>query len=264
MIVVWAGLTMAMAGCSNFSQLAAVRFFQGVIEASTYAGTQYMIGAWYKPSEIGKRVGLFSACGQAGTMFAGIMMTAIYNSMDGLAGYPGWKWVFIIDGIITLPIAVFGFLYFPDLPETTTASYLTVEEKALAISRLPPKTEKGRKLGWDIIKRTLLTVNFWLLVILWGFGGLLEAYSSFTCMLLWMKTDGYSLQQNNQYPLGIQAVAIVATIVCAITLDVSGKRYPWGLLVCTVQIVTAAILLCWNQIGAGTKFAAFCKVPQSL
>ena len=79
-----------------------------------------------------------------------------------------------------------------------------------------------------------------------------------------MKTDGYSLQQNNQYPLGIQAVAIVATIVCAITLDVSGKRYPWGLLVCTVQIVTAAILLCWNQIGAGTKFAAFCKVPQSL
>lgn len=57
-----------MAACQNFTQMAVVRFFQGVIEASTYAGTQYIIGSWYKPSEIGKRVGLFSACGQAGTM----------------------------------------------------------------------------------------------------------------------------------------------------------------------------------------------------
>ncbi|KAH8670123.1 major facilitator superfamily domain-containing protein [Tricladium varicosporioides] len=257
MIIVWAGLTMCMAACKNFTQMAVCRFFQGLIEASTYAGTQYIIGSWYKPAEIGKRVGLFSACGQAGTMFAGIMMTAVYTSMDGLGGMPGWKWVFVLCGIITMPIAVFGFCFFPDLPETTKAPYLNAAERALAISRLPPKNLEGHKIGWSIIKRTILTKNFWLFVIFWGFGGLLESYAGYTCMLLWMKTAKYTVQQNNQYPLAINGIAIASTLICAMTLDISGKRYPWGLLVCGIQAITAIVLLFWNHLGAGAKFAMF-------
>ena len=34
---------------------------------------------------------------------------------------------FIIDGIITLPIALYGFLMFPDVPTTTKAFYLSEE-----------------------------------------------------------------------------------------------------------------------------------------
>ena len=62
-------------------------------EASTYSGTNYIIGSWYKPQEIGKRTGLFAASGMAGTMFAGIMMTAIYKTVDGHLGLAGWRWV---------------------------------------------------------------------------------------------------------------------------------------------------------------------------
>ena len=93
MTLLWAGLTMCTAATHTFSQLAAIRFFQGIVEASTYGGTQYIIGSWYKPQEIGKRIGLFAASGMAGTMFAGIMMTAIYERMNGVAGLPGWRWV---------------------------------------------------------------------------------------------------------------------------------------------------------------------------
>lgn len=34
---------------------------------------------------------------------------------------------FIVDGIITIPIALYGFLVFPDLPHTTKAFYLSEE-----------------------------------------------------------------------------------------------------------------------------------------
>ena len=34
---------------------------------------------------------------------------------------------FIIDGVITLPIALYGFLIFPDVPANTKAFYLTEE-----------------------------------------------------------------------------------------------------------------------------------------
>ena len=34
---------------------------------------------------------------------------------------------FIIDGVITLPIALYGFLIFPDVPATTNVFYLSDE-----------------------------------------------------------------------------------------------------------------------------------------
>lgn len=93
MTVIWAGLTMCCAATHNFGQICAIRFLQGIVEASTYSGTQYIIGSWYKPNEIGKRIGLFAASGMAGTMFAGLMMTAVYEGMSGLSGLAGWRWV---------------------------------------------------------------------------------------------------------------------------------------------------------------------------
>jgi ACS family pantothenate transporter-like MFS transporter len=89
-------------------------------------------------------------------MFAGVMMAAIYKSMDGRSGFAGWQWVFIIDGIITCPIALFGYLYFPDLPENTRAPYLSEGERKLALNRLPPKKEDGHSIApWSLTKRVL-------------------------------------------------------------------------------------------------------------
>ncbi|KAK2784974.1 hypothetical protein FQN53_008025 [Emmonsiellopsis sp. PD_33] len=277
MTVLWAGLTMCSAATHNFSQLAAIRFFQGVIEASTYSGTQYIIGSWYKPQEIGKRVGLFSASGMAGTMFAGIMMTAIYQTMNGHLGLPGWRWVFIIDGIITLPIAIFGFAFFPDLPENTKAFYLNEEERRLALARLPPKNPEGHKIGFSLVKRSLLSLNFWIFTMFWVIGGALEAFSTQSCMLLWMKTtDRFTVPQNNNYPLGITAIGtspqtskslhdtnlsqqtgIVATLVTAVAIDATGKNGPFGILACVLQVIACVVLLCWNLVGDGAKMGAY-------
>lgn len=49
-----------------------------------------------KPSELAKRAAIFTAVGQAGSMFAGIMMTAMHKTMQGTAGLKGWQWVFLI------------------------------------------------------------------------------------------------------------------------------------------------------------------------
>lgn len=99
MVLVWAGITMSCAACRTYAQLCAVRFLQGLAEASTYCGTIYIIGSWYKPREIAKRTAIFTAAGQAGSMFAGIMMAAIYTSMDGYRGLRGWQWLFLINGM---------------------------------------------------------------------------------------------------------------------------------------------------------------------
>lgn len=61
------------------------------------------------------------------------------------------------DGIITLPIALFGFFYFPDIPENTTATYLNESERKLAVARLPPIKEGGHSINpFSLMKRLFL------------------------------------------------------------------------------------------------------------
>lgn len=61
------------------------------------------------------------------------------------------------DGIITLPIALFGFFYFPDIPENTTATYLNESERKMAVTRLPPLKEGGHSISpISLMKRLFL------------------------------------------------------------------------------------------------------------
>jgi ACS family pantothenate transporter-like MFS transporter len=110
------------------------------------------------PKELAKRTAIFTIAGQVGTMFAGAMMAAIERTMSGHSGLKGWQWVFLIDGIITCPIAVFGYLYFPDTPERTRASYLSKRERQIALSRVPPKRADSNSIALlPLFKRVCCT-----------------------------------------------------------------------------------------------------------
>ena len=140
-MVLWAALTMVTAAAKTPQQIMAIRFFQGVAESTTFVGTHYILGSWYTEKELGKRSGVFTASGLAGTMIGGFVQSGIHGSMDGLRGMEGWRWLFIIDGIITLPVAVYGFALFPDTPKTTRAVYLKREERELAVRRMEGRGE---------------------------------------------------------------------------------------------------------------------------
>lgn len=96
MVLMWGGLTMVTAAVSSPTGIMAVRFFLGIAEASTFSGTHYILGSWYTERELGKRSGLFTASGLAGTMFGGFIQTGIHSSLDGVRGLSGWRWLFIV------------------------------------------------------------------------------------------------------------------------------------------------------------------------
>jgi hypothetical protein len=58
--------------------------------------------------------------------------------MDGIAGYGGWRWIFILEGIVTVAFGLVTKFWVTDWPET--ASFLTEEERALLIARLSADT----------------------------------------------------------------------------------------------------------------------------
>jgi hypothetical protein len=54
--------------------------------------------------------------------------------MDGTRGLRAWRWLFIIEGVLTIGIAFCSYFILPNFPRTT--SWLTGEERQLAIWRL--------------------------------------------------------------------------------------------------------------------------------
>ena len=125
-----------------------------------------MIGSWYRNHEVNKRSGIFTAAGISATMFSGYIQAGIYSSMDGRLVLRGWRWLFIIDFVISLPLLAYGLIFIPN-PITSKAKswWMTVEDKQMAADRLKAdKREPLSKLGIGIFKRVLGRWRFWIMV----------------------------------------------------------------------------------------------------
>ncbi|KAL4996685.1 major facilitator superfamily domain-containing protein [Aspergillus recurvatus] len=246
-MIIWGGLTMITAAVSNPQGIMAIRFFLGLAESSTFVGTHYILGSWYTEKELGKRSGIFTASGLAGTMFGGFIQTGIHSSMDGMQGLSGWRWLFIIDGLITIPIAIYGFIVFPDTPTTTKARYLTAEEKALAVARIPESGAVKVPLNWAFLKSVFLQWYWWAFVMLWIIAGETESFSTNALLALYLQshpTNSYTVSQLNNYPTGIPAVGIVSTLFWATLTDfMGGKRYLVGYFIAITGVITSAMIL---------------------
>ena len=107
------------------SKLYVLRFFIGFFESCSFPGYSALLGSWYAQGQLGKRVALFEQAGALSSMFAGYLQAALYKGLNGSGGLSGWRWMFIFNAIIGIPIAVWGFWAIPDLPHNTRASYFT-------------------------------------------------------------------------------------------------------------------------------------------
>jgi hypothetical protein len=54
--------------------------------------------------------------------------------MDGVGGYGGWRWIFILEGLVTVIVGAIAFFVIYDFPET--ASFLSPQERAWVVKRL--------------------------------------------------------------------------------------------------------------------------------
>lgn len=61
--------------------------------------------------------------------------------MQGIGGYNGWRWIFIIEGLLTVIAGAIAYFFIPDWPET--ARFLNDEERAVLMLRLSTDSREG-------------------------------------------------------------------------------------------------------------------------
>ncbi|CAF9906319.1 MAG: hypothetical protein HETSPECPRED_006143 [Heterodermia speciosa] len=123
----------------NYSGLLATRFFLGLAETGMFPGSFYLIGMWYKRSEAQRRYSFFFSSTSLAGAFGGLLASAI-GKMDGMRGYLGWRWIFILEGTLTCVVACFFFFLIPSFPEDT--KWLREDERAYVKARL--RKDQGR------------------------------------------------------------------------------------------------------------------------
>lgn len=88
---------------------------------------------WYKRTEAQKRFSFFFSSATLAGAFGGLLAAAI-GKMDGLRGYRGWRWIFILEGVLTCVVAIAFWFLLPNFPEES--NWLSRDEKAYVKARL--------------------------------------------------------------------------------------------------------------------------------
>ncbi|ATZ51451.1 hypothetical protein BCIN_07g00870 [Botrytis cinerea B05.10] len=150
----WGTFTFAQAGMHSVPQLYAFRFLVGLFESSFFPCMLFILGSWYTKTELAKRIAIFHMTAPLGTAFSGYLQAAVYTNLNGRHGLAGWRWLYIVCGIMTLPVGFATIFLLPDTPHNTRAWYLTENECTLAIERV----EKAGKaapvpITWAKIRR---------------------------------------------------------------------------------------------------------------
>lgn len=133
-VAVWGVISAATGAVRNAAGAIMCRFFLGCVEASFFPGSLYFLSRWYTRREMQLRVTILNSGNLAAQAFGGLIAAGILGDMEGALGLAAWRWLFIIEGAITIAVAGIAVFVLPDYPQTT--GWLTAEERRIAVGRL--------------------------------------------------------------------------------------------------------------------------------
>ncbi|KAI4221043.1 MAG: hypothetical protein L6R36_007171 [Xanthoria steineri] len=230
-MVAWGTVMTLMGIVQDFKGLLIARLFLGVTEAGLYPGVAYYITMWYCRTEAQFRQAMFFSAASVAGAFSGLLAFAIAK-MDGVGGYEGWRWIFILEGILTVVVAIIAFFTIYDFPET--AKFLTEPERAWVVHRLRYQGSKdsgqmvaeSEHFKWQYVRDAFTDWQIYLgLWMYWGIVCPLYGTSLFLPSII--RELGYTSSTAQLLTVPIYITAAVLAVAVAWFSDRSGQRSPY-------------------------------------
>jgi ACS family tartrate transporter-like MFS transporter len=110
-----------------------MRFLLGFAEAGFYPGVIFYLSTWF-PAEYRTRMLVLFLLAIPISTVVSAPISGLLLGMNGIAGLPGWKWLFIVEGLPVVILGVAALWLLTDHPED--AKWLTPEEKTVVRERI--------------------------------------------------------------------------------------------------------------------------------
>ncbi|KAI7881293.1 MFS general substrate transporter [Lichtheimia hyalospora FSU 10163] len=217
-MLVWGVIMAAMSACKDGPSLLAARFFLGIAESGLFPGIAFYLSVWYPRRNQSVRISMVWASSTiaGASAFGGLLAYGIMY-MDGLQGLHGWQWIFIIEALPTLCLAIVTLIYLPDYPETST--FLSATEKEAIVYMIDHDSPaKEKHFSWRQVAMALMdwktyavgSIQLFTAVCMYSFSLFLPS------IIVGMGYNNIHAQLMSAPPY---AVACTLTMICAYTSD---------------------------------------------
>ncbi|KAF9888500.1 hypothetical protein FE257_008607 [Aspergillus nanangensis] len=167
LILAWGIVTIGFGLTTSWKQLVALRVVLGLFEGGSFPSIILLMSTWYVRYELQKRYAGYYLLGITASAFSGILAYGL-TQMDGVGGLQGWRWIFIIEGILTCIVAVLAYIFLLEFPDREPQSQprwgrLGEVECQFTLQRL--SQDRGdaslEPFSWRAFLRSALQVKTW-------------------------------------------------------------------------------------------------------
>jgi ACS family tartrate transporter-like MFS transporter len=116
-----------------------VRVLLGIAEAGFFPGIIFFLTLWFPAAYRARIIGYFMAAIPLSTVI-GAPVSGVLLGLDGLMGFKGWQWLFIVEAVPALVLSVVVYFYLTDRP--ADATWLEPDERAWLVARLQQEQSK--------------------------------------------------------------------------------------------------------------------------
>lgn len=113
----WGLTSMAMMFVKTESEFYALRLLLGMFEAGFYPGVVLYFNSWFAGRRRARNFSIFHSGAVCSTVAVGLTGGFILGNMNGVAGFEGWRWMFLAQAVPTVLLALVAFRILPDRPD---------------------------------------------------------------------------------------------------------------------------------------------------
>ncbi|EHA50112.1 hypothetical protein MCOR27_011252 [Pyricularia oryzae] len=254
-IVSWSAVTIGTGFIHNYHEGIVCRLMLGIAEAGIFPALSFVISTVYPRHSQGKRIAaLYGAIALSGA-FGGIIAHGI-QSMGARLGLEAWRWLFIIEGAISV---AFGMLCWVSLPRSAqNAWFLDEDDRRLMRDRAERDvayTGSDQEFSWDYVWMAVLDPMVWVAglslfcagIPMFGFGIFLPTL---------IRGMGFQPSSVNYLTIPVYIVACIILACFTWLSDRLRRRAVVAVSVPFVVVVGYAIAIGTPSVGAGF-FAMF-------
>lgn len=238
-MITWGLVSAAMAFVQGATSFYILRFLLGAAEAGFFPGIILYLSYWFPAERRAAVTALFMAAAPLSTVLGSPLSGALLE-MDGLFGFKGWQWLFVLEA---LPAIVLGFVvlgYMTDRPEQ--AKWLADDERKWLVQTMTTENAQKAATASHSVWAGLADIRVLALAFVY-FGTSAGLYTLGVWAPQIIKQFGLSALQVGFLNAVPPTVAVIAMILWARHSDRTGER--------TWHVVLACVLAAIGLVLAG-------------
>jgi MFS family permease len=128
-MISWGLISAAMMFVTTPTMFYVMRFFLGVAEAGFFPGIILYLTYWYPADRRARITAMFMTGIAIAGVIGGPVSGIIMKYTDGIYGWQGWQWMFLLEGLPSVALGVVVIMMLDD--RIVDAKWLTEDERAL-------------------------------------------------------------------------------------------------------------------------------------